>query len=195
MEKPTLIFITGGARSGKSTFAEHYASILAKGSGRNLHYIATSKPTDDEMSRRIFLHQKGRQENEIPWKTWECPIDLVNIAEHFQKTDIVLLDCLTLLLTNELFREEFADHLWDCEETQQTIIETILNGIFSILNNCHTLFIVSNEVLHEQFKNQSLVQTYGKLLGFLHQQIVNQATEAYLVEAGIPVMMKGCEMK
>lgn len=192
MENKRLIFITGGARSGKSSFAEQYAaSLYARTNNGKLFYIATSKPTDDEMSERISRHQLQRQESELPWETVECPVDLMTVAEHFRQEDIVLLDCLTVLLTNELFREGSREHLLKKKGCQQNVLESILNGIVAIQNRSKMLLVVSNEVLNEPLSNQSLVKIYGRLLGKLHQHIVKKASEAYLVEAGLPILMKG----
>ncbi|WML43032.1 bifunctional adenosylcobinamide kinase/adenosylcobinamide-phosphate guanylyltransferase [Neobacillus sp. PS3-40] len=191
MEEQTLIFITGGARSGKSTFAEKIVSNLSSDCGGNLHYIASCKPLDHEMKNRINLHKKQREESGVHWKTWECPLDLRSIAPSFQTGDIVLLDCLTILLSNELFRDRYLESSWNNKEHQELVIQSILKGIDDIRENSKALVIVSNEVLNEQIIDRSLVQTYGRLLGYLHQQFVKKASRAYVVEAGIPVLMKG----
>src|SRR5690625_1896099 len=105
METGNIIFITGGARSGKSSFAEDYAAAKAQQKAVGLNYIATSKPSDEEMVQRIKMHQRDRKKSENPWETWEWPFDLHEIVSHFKQSDVILLDCLTVLLSNELFRE------------------------------------------------------------------------------------------
>lgn len=100
---PSILFISGGVRSGKSTFAEELAREYAIEEEANLHYIATSVVIDAEMKERIFLHQKGREKQVLKWTTWEKPVHLGELTCEFQKSDILLLDCLTTLVGNELF--------------------------------------------------------------------------------------------
>lgn len=176
-----LTFITGGARSGKSTFAEQTAARLALNEGGKLHYIATSKPSDEEMRLRIRRHKEQRKEGGFPWRTWECHDRLGAIVAHFGPEDIVLLDCLTILLANEL----------RLDGKQERIMEAILRPIDDLKKHCRALVIVSNEVLNAPLNNDRLTLTYGHLLGNLHRELVKRASAAYLVEAGIPVLMKG----
>lgn len=191
MEKSGLIFITGGARSGKSSFAEDLSFKMAGNNGGNLHYIATCKPADDEMRHRIDRHKREREKSNAEWKTWECPTDIKRVAHSFQKEDTILLDCLTILLTNELFHDGYLENSWNRREFHALVTKSILTGIMMIEERVQTLVIVSNDVLYENITGHSLVQTYGRLLGYLHQQIVKRATMAFAVESGIPVLMKG----
>jgi adenosylcobinamide kinase / adenosylcobinamide-phosphate guanylyltransferase len=188
MEESGLIFVTGGARSGKSSFAESLSCKIARDYGGELHYIATCRPADDEMRNRIYRHQQEREESTSEWKTWECPTDMKRLVLFLKKEDIVLLDCLTILLTNELFQDE---HSWKHNDFQEQVMESILTGIEAVEQKVQAFVIVSNDVLNENIIDRSLVQTYGRLLGCLHQQIVKKARKAFLVESGIPVLMKG----
>ncbi|WP_257346883.1 bifunctional adenosylcobinamide kinase/adenosylcobinamide-phosphate guanylyltransferase [Pseudalkalibacillus decolorationis] len=185
-ETPSLIFITGGVRSGKSSFAEKTAIQLAKKSGAHLHYIATGVPSDREMRKRIQNHQQQRQESIIQWQTWEEPREISKYSQHFSEKSIILLDCLTTLLNNHLFSTE-------SESIPDTVEKAIINEIDSLKDICQTLVIVSNEVLNESVQDNALVYTYKKLLGKLHQQLVQQTDQAYLVESGIPILMKGAK--
>lgn len=182
-----LIFVTGGVRSGKSSFAEELAVHTASITGGPLHYIAAGQASDDEMLFRIKRHQKDRDESGFNWTTWEKPTALHELSESFKQNDIILLDCLTTLLNNEFFHSESFNN----REFQHELIYSIKEGIIQILNACDTLIIVSNEVLNDFLGESELVLTYGKLLGHLHQFITQLAEEAYLVEAGVPVKMKG----
>lgn len=192
MANSPLIFITGGARSGKSSFAELYAekTLAAKKKG-DLYYLATSRPVDDEMKARIKRHQRSRHNSSQQWHTIECPTDLMTATHLFTHGDVVLLDCLTILLTNELFRDGFEDSAWQQQCFQQEVVQTIIDGIQVIQGAGVTLLVVSNEVLNQPLLDQPLVQVYSQLLGELHQQIVSMASEAYMVENGIPLLMKG----
>lgn len=186
-EAGQLIFISGGVRSGKSSFAEKIAMELTKKTQGNLHYIASGVAFDEEMKDRIIRHQQQRNEGEQQWKTWEEPYFLHNLSIVFQPNDIVLFDCLTNLLNNRLFQTE--ERLMD-RAFHEEIKKSVLEGILSIQKNCHTLIVVSNEILNEPIYSSDLVLVYAKLLGRLNQQVVARATEAYLVEAGTPICMK-----
>ncbi|MBU5467164.1 bifunctional adenosylcobinamide kinase/adenosylcobinamide-phosphate guanylyltransferase [Virgibacillus sp. MSJ-26] len=187
METEGLIFITGGARSGKSAFAEKYAQKLSGASGSNLHYIATAKATDEEMTERIKRHRKDRAESKIAWTTWEASIDIHKLAPEFTSQDVVLLDCLTILLTNELFSKNNEGELGTFKDE---IYSKVLDGLYLLKRKVHSLVIVSNEVLLAPLNDSPVVEVYAELIGRLHQVLVQQSTEAYLVEMGVPIQMK-----
>ncbi|WP_141433263.1 bifunctional adenosylcobinamide kinase/adenosylcobinamide-phosphate guanylyltransferase [Bacillus sp. 03113] len=183
----SLTFITGGVRSGKSSFAERTAIQLAESMSGSLHYVATGRVTDQEMAGRILRHQEERQAGRYSWQTWEQPKEIGRLASFFQKKDVLLLDCLTTLLSNELFNGA-GD--WENESYQEKVKDHIMNGVIALAKNCKELIIVSNELLFEPM-DQKLVLLYAKLLAQLHIQIVKIAKRVYLVEAGIPLLMKG----
>jgi len=186
-EHSSILFITGGVRSGKSLFAEKMAEKLWKSSPKSkLHYIATMEESDSEMRKRIFRHQEDRIKSGLGWQTWEKPNKIGELAP-FHRKDIVLLDCLTTWLNNELF---FQDG-WQDKCFRDNLIEEMWEGIHTLSNGIGTLIIVSNEVLQEPVGRNELVFVYKKILGELHQRIVENARGAFLVEAGIPVLMKG----
>lgn len=189
MEAGPLIFISGGARSGKSTFAEEYALSLAHQKDAKLHYVATSRKSDAEMKRRIEHHREQRRKSGASWQTWESPVGAGKLASRFHDTDIVLLDCLTVWLTNELFLDG-GEERWQDSRYQENVYNAILNSVTAIRKKAGTLILVSNEVLNEPLPENFLVQTYGRLLGHLHQSIVAEASRSYLVESGFPVLMK-----
>jgi adenosylcobinamide kinase / adenosylcobinamide-phosphate guanylyltransferase len=185
----SIIFITGGVRSGKSSFAEKMASEMWQSSiCSQLHYIAAMQVTDSEMRNRIIRHQEDRVQSRLPWLTWEKPVSIGELAPLFQEGDIVLLDCLTTWLNNELF---FQNEAWQDEPFRKQLFEKMLSGIDGISRQVKTLIIVSNEVLHEPLGSNELILVYNLLLGKLHQAIVSSARQAYSVESGIPLLMKG----
>src|SRR5699024_7735910 len=178
-----IVFISGGARSGKSTFAEQ----LAQRYQGDLHYIATARATDEEMDVRIQRHQQERQCGERPWTTWERPVDIHSLAHKFHPLDIVLIDCMTILVANELFRHEGANQ---SEPSSSRGILSIKKGIEVIARKVQLLIIVSNEVLYDGVSNDAVVHTYQQTIGRLHQEIVKRSRYAYTVEAGVPILMK-----
>ncbi|WP_077210570.1 bifunctional adenosylcobinamide kinase/adenosylcobinamide-phosphate guanylyltransferase [Bacillus dakarensis] len=187
MEKASLIFITGGVRSGKSRFAEDLAIQNAALTGGNLHYLAPGVASDPEMKKRIEKHKRERQQSKVEWTTWEQPRDIGELSGCFNSNDILVLDCLTTLLNNELF---FNEEKWDRVFLRE-IHNMILTGITSLLAQSQQLIIVSNEVLQDFSQGNELVWEYSRIIGQLHQDIVNLAEQAYLVECGVPMMMKG----
>ncbi|WP_102272718.1 bifunctional adenosylcobinamide kinase/adenosylcobinamide-phosphate guanylyltransferase [Cytobacillus massiliigabonensis] len=189
-KQSSLIFISGGVRSGKSRFAERLAANIVNQTAGSLHYIAAGQSSDPEMERRIARHQEDRSKSGLNWKTWERSRDLNGLSSVFTSNDVVLLDCLTTLLNNEFFTNEDQ---WKGALFQDQILCSIIEGVEHIRKSCRVLIVVSNEVLNEKISNNELVFTYGRMLGRLHQRIVASANEAYLVEAGIPIRMKGAE--
>ncbi|WP_079508838.1 bifunctional adenosylcobinamide kinase/adenosylcobinamide-phosphate guanylyltransferase [Mesobacillus jeotgali] len=184
----SLIFISGGVRSGKSRFAEILAGKWeAKYSGQ-LHYVAAGQPSDQEMKERILRHQQDREFSGLHWRTWEIPRNLSSLSMVLTKNDIVLLDCLTTLLNNEFF---YKDGQWKNDNFPKMIAIKIINELKQVAEQARAFIIVSNEVLGEAVTDDRLVFTYAKVLGQLHQAIVKEADYAYLVEAGVPIMMKG----
>jgi adenosylcobinamide kinase / adenosylcobinamide-phosphate guanylyltransferase len=184
MEEERMIFISGGVRSGKSSFAEKMATDLhLQSPNTKLHYIACGVASDKEMTERIARHQKDRYASDVYWETWECAYDVYKIASSFGKTDILVLDCVTTLLNNYLFLREMED--------AEQVIQQIWKDVSNLRNTGAAIILVSNEVVHEVPSSTELVQRYQYILGKLHQRIVEEADSAYLVEAGIPVCMKG----
>ncbi|WP_068677281.1 bifunctional adenosylcobinamide kinase/adenosylcobinamide-phosphate guanylyltransferase [Oceanobacillus sp. Castelsardo] len=189
METTSITFITGGVRSGKSSFAERIAIQKAEEIGGTLHYIATGKATDSEMRLRIKRHQEDRNKWAHSWKTWEKETNISSLAPEFNNKDIILLDCLTTMLSNELFAHE-AD--WEEQiKDKEKVFWRIWHGIKEIADHSNQVVLVSNEVLNEPILPNPLLRTYSELLGKLHQKIVHYAEKAYLVESGVPLMMKG----
>lgn len=187
-KQSSLIFISGGVRSGKSSFAERLAANISNQKKGSLHYIAAGQSSDPEMEERIARHQKDRSRSGLNWQTWEQPKDLKRLSNAFSSNDVVLLDCVTTLLNNEFFA---VDREWEHPFYQNKVKESIFQGIQMISETCHTLIVVSNEVLNEPIGENALVFAYTRILGELHQLLVAEAKQAYLVEAGIPMQMKG----
>lgn len=179
-----IILITGGARCGKSSFAEDYV----KTHGQNIAYIATSQIYDDEMAYRVKLHQQRRPSS---WQTFEAPFHAEKaINDAFCHHDIILFDCLTLYLSNYLC----------CKQTQSFSIEQLSTGaknmISALINTVHaqnankTCVFVTNEVGSGIVPENALARKYRDLAGLCNQQIAKAANEVYFVVSGIPVKIK-----
>lgn len=191
MARSALYFITGGVRSGKSRFAEQTAIEWVKTNGGNLHYLACGRVFDEEMAKRVSRHQHDRETSPIPWKTWEYSIDIERITTGITQDSVVLLDCLTTLVDNELFTSDsFSPDKPFERDFLETVFTKIIDSIEAIRKQSACLIIVSNEVIQDTIFHDEFLKAYGGMLGTLHQEIVERADVAYLVEWGVPVVKK-----
>ncbi|WP_117192672.1 bifunctional adenosylcobinamide kinase/adenosylcobinamide-phosphate guanylyltransferase [Rhizobium terrae] len=167
-----VTLVLGGARSGKSGFSER----LAKESGLERHYVATGRAYDDEMRERIARHRADRGAG---WTTYEVPVDLVS---HLEDTDgrgrVVLVDCLTLWVTNLMMEER------DVDAAGGALVRAL--GTLS----CR-IILVSNEVGLGIVPDNKMAREFRDHAGRLHQRIAAEADEVFFVAAGLPLKMKG----
>lgn len=171
-----ICFISGGVRSGKSSYAEEYVNKIV--THRKI-YLATSVPYDSEMKQRVKRHQMNRKNKH--WLTIEKEKNLQEIIPSLKKDDTVLLDCLTLLLSNEMFNETIA----------LDVVDKIVDNIEVIHNSIKDLVIVSNDLFSGLNDFEDYTNEYIKNLGKLHIQIVEKADEAYECVSGIKILNKG----
>ncbi|WP_110111904.1 bifunctional adenosylcobinamide kinase/adenosylcobinamide-phosphate guanylyltransferase [Bacillus sp. CGMCC 1.16541] len=181
-----LIFISGGVRSGKSRVAEQFV-IEGEIPPNRCIYLATSRITDGEMKERVNRHQCDRDEAQVQWMTYEQSTEIGSLLGEFQVDDVVLLDCLTNWLANELFVEHMN---WDNEQEQGELVENMLDTIVQLNKRVAKLVVVSNDLFEAGVVNGA-TYVYMKLLGGLHQHIVAQSEIALSVEAGITCYKKG----
>jgi adenosylcobinamide kinase/adenosylcobinamide-phosphate guanylyltransferase len=192
---PRLILILGGARSGKSTFAER----LAASSGKTVSFIATATDSDEEMHQRIIRHKASRPQE---WHTIEEPLDLVNaIQRAFKLADVALLDCMTLWLGNILLQNHERIQGDEQEQAELQILSDQLNELaqqhieelLAILQNVgagKTLIAVSNEVGLGIVPAYPLGRIYRDTLGYVNQRLAQDADRVYLMVAGMAVDIK-----
>jgi adenosylcobinamide kinase/adenosylcobinamide-phosphate guanylyltransferase len=172
-----IVFITGGARSGKSSFA---LSEAGKIKGRKA-YIATAQALDEEMKERIAKH---KEERSADWETFEEPFKVSEIlSDVCSKYSIIVLDCLTLWLSNLICGN------MDCGKAVDDLVSVLNNSKLETHNS--KLVIVSNEVGMGIVPENELARRFRDMAGFLNQKIAEIADEAYLVTAGIPIKIKG----
>lgn len=167
-------FITGGARSGKSAFAENLANALI---GKRA-YIATAQALDPEMAARI---EKHKQDRGIAWKTYEEPLAVGDLLKKLSSEyDIVLLDCLTLWLSNVMAHT-------DGDEA----VVSRLDDLVSAIKDCRgSMIIVSNEVGLGIVPDNPLARKFRDFAGMLNQKVAHAADEVYFTAAGIPMKIK-----
>ncbi len=176
-----IVLVTGGARSGKSTFAERYA---AQGS-RTVAYIATAQIYDDEMKERVGLHQSRRPAN---WSTYEAPYKAeCAMSQAVQSADAVLFDCLTLYTSNLLLAPEAPA---DREERRQAVLAAIDTLLFSAKQEHADVIFVTNEVGSGIVPDNALAREYRDIAGLVNQKVARFADEVYLVISGLAVELK-----
>jgi adenosylcobinamide kinase/adenosylcobinamide-phosphate guanylyltransferase len=175
MAEKTLTLVTGGIKSGKSSWAQQQAERL---SGTRA-FVATAQALDDEMKDRILKHRQARGD---AWVTFEEPKDLAPLVDDITgRFDIILIDCLTIWLSNLLtiFR-------MDEEAVQQQIA-----GLSACFNRVSSrVFVISNETGMGIIPADPLSRLYQRLLGRLNSEVAAAADEVYLMVSGIPVKIK-----
>lgn len=179
--QPKLTFILGGARSGKSS----YAQSMAEESGKSVTFLATAQALDNEMSIRI---QKHRAERPSTWETLEIPFGISSHVEQI-KTDIVILDCITLLVSNVLM-QFVKDDLVDEGLFTQAIQNEVKDLIESIHSGTQEWIIISNEVGLGLVPPYQMGRVYRDLLGWANQQLARAADKVIWMVAGIPTVIK-----
>lgn len=172
MKMQTLIL--GGARSGKSRLAEK----LANESGLEVVYIATAQPGDEEMAARIAHHRQRRPE---PWRTVEEPLHLARaLAREARPDRLLLVDCLTLWLTNLL-----------CQDEADVLVQESLELLELLPGLPGKLILVSNEIGLGVVPLGELTRRYVDEAGLLHQALAEQMERVVLTVAGLPHILKG----
>jgi len=187
-----LIFIIGGARSGKSSFAEKKALEIQESVHGNVVYLATSIVFDEDTKNRVEMHQSSRPSS---WKTIEQYKTFQSLLGHedFIGNKIILLDCLTLMITNLLLEEEVDFETVPNErikEIEQKIKEEIKSLITVCQNHNKILLVVSNEVGFGIVPTTRLGSIFRDVAGRMNQYIASLAEDVYLITAGIPLKIK-----
>jgi len=173
--KAKITLIIGGARSGKSSLAEH----MAAESGLPVVYLATAQAIDDEMCKRIAAHRKQRPKE---WRTIEVNSDLIGALSMVSPGQMVLIDCLTVYVAGLLHNTELSDDS----------IEGHFVGLCKKLaKGENQSVIVTNEVGNGLVPPYPLGRRYRDILGRANQIVARAATEVYMMVAGIPVKIKG----
>ena len=186
--------ILGGTRSGKSRFAEQRTAELveavATSESAPVFYIATSTAADDEMQQRI---EKHRQQRPAHWQTIECPFDLADTLNNIQAHSpnaVVMIDCLTLWLTNQLLgrhpdysaaEPEICLAQW--QHAKQELLDCLAQTSLTVI-------MVSNEVGQGITPLGRLSRTFVDEAGRLHQDIAAQINQVVMVVAGLPLTLK-----
>jgi adenosylcobinamide kinase/adenosylcobinamide-phosphate guanylyltransferase len=170
---PRLVLIGGGVRSGKSSFALSRARLL----GGRLAFIATAQAYDEEMRSRIVAHRVERGE---AFTTFESPLALPETISALRGYDAVVVDCLTLWLSNLLMEAPHA-------ELHRGAVESLAGAILSA--TCPVI-VVSNEVGMGIVPDNPLSRAFRDLAGFAHQRLSREADEIYVAVMGTVLRLR-----
>jgi adenosylcobinamide kinase/adenosylcobinamide-phosphate guanylyltransferase len=200
-----LHLVLGGARSGKSSFAE--ACVISQAKIRNVIplYIATAQALDEEMNKRIEHHQALR----IPhnWRLLECPELLTEQLDQIDESDFVLIDCLTLWLTNHLMQrqkyivlnaknkvldesssEEMGEY--SCKDIGEYLGKQVDKLVAALERHPATIVVVSNEIGLGVVPMGKETRRFVDHAGWMNQKLAKVAQQVTLVTAGLPMSLK-----
>jgi len=172
MAEARLIYVTGGARSGKSRFAEARAAELG---GERVTYLATAQAFDTEMEERIGRHRADRP---AAWATVEEPLDVSGALASVE--GVALLDCLSLWVSNLLLRGD----------SEAQMLEAAAQVLSVQTRRTAPLIVVSNEVGLGIVPDNALARQYRDALGRVNQAFAAESDEAWLLVSGLPLKLK-----
>lgn len=164
-------YITGGERSGKSSYAQKLAESLTKFP----YYLATSRIWDKDFEKRVERHKNDRDEH---WTTIE---EETNISKVIPEKSVIVIDCITLWLTNLYF---------DFDNNIEKALEFANNEIENLLKLDCEIIIISNEIGMGVHAQTHIARKFTELQGWVNQQIANKADKAIFMVSGLPLKLK-----
>lgn len=176
-----IVLITGGSRSGKSTYAQNVAESI---SGSRT-YIATCPYIDEEMEERIRKHKESRRASS--WQTIEETVDLAGALRISKESQVILIDCLTLWINNLMYAAEQRGEIFS-EEKISTLNEEIIQVCRDLPG---TVIFVTNEVGLGIIPDNPLSRLYRDVAGRCNQIMAGYADTVIFMISGIPLIIKG----
>lgn len=169
----TLVY--GGSGSGKSAFAE---DLVCKTNYPNRYYLATMQAFDEESNKRIEKHRSLREGKNFT--TIECPVDIANAI--IEKDSIVLLECMSNLVANEMFRSVEPKAFTECADK-------IFEDIEYLSNKTASLVIVTNNIFEDGISYDEGTKEYMRALGLINERLAQLSDEVYEVVVGIGIKL------
>lgn len=181
MEEGRLIFISGGARSGKSRLAQDLAQKMK---GRQVTYLATGEARDEEMAARIKAHQQARPAS---WKTVEEPLHILPVMQREMKSQrLILIDCMTLWLSNMLLINPAVDE----GDFTLSILKELEDLMQCQQEEGGELILVSNEVGMGIVPETPLGRVFRDVNGRMNTFLAGKAHQVFLMFFGLPLTLK-----
>ncbi|MEF9960946.1 MAG: bifunctional adenosylcobinamide kinase/adenosylcobinamide-phosphate guanylyltransferase [Niameybacter sp.] len=187
-----MILVLGGARSGKSSYAEESVKKHIAQEGGDVLYVATSIAFDEDMQDRVKKHQEARPSH---WHTLEQYKGFNTLEEHpdFQKSKVVMLDCVTLMVSNLLldYPVDF-DHIprHEIDQMEGLITKEVKDFVTACQKHHKHLILVSNEVGLGIVPAYRLGSIFRDIAGRMNQLLAREADEVYFLVSGIPMKIK-----
>jgi adenosylcobinamide kinase/adenosylcobinamide-phosphate guanylyltransferase len=183
-----LILVLGGARSGKSTYAQKLAGETTTGSNR-VAYVATGVTCDDEMRARVEQHRRSRPSG---WATIEAPTEVAQVVKKAgEEYAVMIVDCLTTLITNWLAERGQLEPTESMVELEKAILGRVKDLTRAAEGARATVIVVSNEVGLGVVPAFKAGRVFRDLAGLANQLVAHEADEVYVMWAGIPQKIKG----
>lgn len=187
--KSQIILCSGGARSGKSEFAERLALATA---GRKA-YVATGQAFDEEMIDRIKKHQERRGEI---WNNFEVPLHLAIEWQNISQTaDVILIDCLTMFTTNHMMAHGSIQGQQDANQLEATVL-TELETLLASIKSCEgkTVIFVTNEIGLGIVPDNKLARYFRDIAGRVNRTVATAADKLFLTISGVTIELKSQEV-
>jgi adenosylcobinamide kinase/adenosylcobinamide-phosphate guanylyltransferase len=175
--KKELVLVLGGARSGKSSFAQQ----LAARSDSKVLFLATAEASDDEMVKRIAKHKQSRP---AAWVTIEEPLRMAStLMKENQSYDLAIVDCLTVWLGNMMFH--------NTDVSEEKIMQEVSAVLRSYKNGSCSYILISGELGLGVVPENPMGRLFRDIHGRMNQEIAQEADKVFLMIAGIPLEIKG----
>ena len=187
--KSQIILCSGGARSGKSEFAERLALATA---GRKA-YVATGQAFDEEMIDRIKKHQERRGEI---WNNFEVPLHLAKEWQNISQTaDVILIDCLTMFTTNHMMAHGSIQGQQDANQLEAAVL-TELESLLASIKSCEdkTVIFVTNEIGLGIVPDNKLARYFRDIAGRVNRTVAMAADKLFLTISGVTIELKSQEV-
>ena len=187
--KSQIVLCSGGARSGKSEFAERLALATA---GRKA-YVATGQAFDEEMIDRIKKHQERRGEI---WNNFEVPLHLAKEWQNISQTaDVILIDCLTMFTTNHMMAHGSIQGQQDANQLEAAVL-TELESLLASIKSCEdkTVIFVTNEIGLGIVPDNKLARYFRDIAGRVNRTVAAAADKLYLTISGVTIELKSQEV-
>ena len=187
--KSQIILCSGGARSGKSEFAERLALATA---GQKA-YVATGQAFDEEMIDRIKKHQERRGEI---WNNFEVPLHLAKEWQNISQTaDVILIDCLTMFTTNHMMAHGSIQGQQDANQLEASVL-TELESLLASIKSCEdkTVIFVTNEIGLGIVPDNKLARYFRDIAGRVNRTVAAAADKLYLTISGVTIELKSQEV-
>ncbi len=191
MSHGEITFVLGGARSGKSRYAEELVTAMEGDHSGSVVYVATAGILDEEMAHRVALHRAARPSH---WATLEAQDHVADKLLELAPRSLILLDCLTMMLSNAMLKRPVDwDNLSraDRKREEAAVLAEVDQFLVAVRERELRAVVVSNQVGGGIVPTSALGRVFRDIAGWANQRLARDASRVYLLTAGIPQLIKG----